>query len=534
MRTTPSIPDFSRQAEIRLAEDAPWVHDPESGIGSLPSSLVSAPGVSPGKEKYALWAAVHFPDLAAEIFGDDDGDSDRPLAVYRERGQRRRIEAVNGAARALGIHPGLTPAAACALAPRLRLAVRDEAKEQRRLRHVVRRLNRFSSKIAVSPVDMVLLEVGGSLRLFGGVEQLLSRLRRTLEGMAHRFFLAAAPTPLAATLLARCGRETVVSDLSRLVSAVGDLEAAALEISGRDLGTLRSMGVTQVTDLLRLPRDGLARRTTPGLLDLLDRLLGKRPDPVRFYASPLRFRAAKDLELSTCDTALLLPILSQMLRQMNTTLIRRCAAIRDFRVEFIHRRRDGRCTPLRVSTSRPGRDPERWEHLLRLRMESLRLPAPVCKIVLQAGAIAAWEGASRSLLRNDPEAGKAQREKLLEQLQNRLGNGAVAGLGPVPRHLPESAWQATLPGSRLTNEAALHPRPLWLLPEPRLLQEREIPLHANNAGLCLSLERERIRNGWWEGALQSRDYYTAVNERGEPLWIFRDNRSRRWYLHGYC
>jgi protein ImuB len=43
---------------------------------------------------------------------------------------------------------------------------------------------------------------------------------------------------------------------------------------------------------------------------------------------------------------------------------------------------------------------------------------------------------------------------------------------------------------------------------------------------------ERIEAGWWDDGDIWRDYYIAQNLQGMRLWIFRDCRESRWYLHG--
>jgi protein ImuB len=78
------------------------------------------------------------------------------------------------------------------------------------------------------------------------------------------------------------------------------------------------------------------------------------------------------------------------------------------------------------------------------------------------------------------------------------------------------------------------PRPLWLLPRPRALPERDgVPLQG---GALLRLAGpERIESGWWaEGEARvgdvQRDYFIACNPAGEWLWVFRD--AAGWWLQG--
>lgn len=75
-------------------------------------------------------------------------------------------------------------------------------------------------------------------------------------------------------------------------------------------------------------------------------------------------------------------------------------------------------------------------------------------------------------------------------------------------------------------------RPLWLLPVPRQLNERD-GLPRRRGALRLLGEAERIETGWWDGREIARDYYTAVDARGARLWVFREREPpHRWFLHG--
>jgi protein ImuB len=48
---------------------------------------------------------------------------------------------------------------------------------------------------------------------------------------------------------------------------------------------------------------------------------------------------------------------------------------------------------------------------------------------------------------------------------------------------------------------------------------------------------ERIAPEWWRGDLQrdifsERDYFTIQDASGRWLWVFRDNTSQSWFVHG--
>ena len=192
-----------------------------------------------------------------------------------------------------------------------------------------------------------------------------------------------------------------------------------------------------------------------------------------------------------------------------------------------------------------SRDPDHMVELLRERSERLTLDAPVIALGLRVSNWLAFEECSGDLFESRP----VQQAGLLERLRARLGEQAVQGLAIVPDHRPERAWRWCAPteqppaadsaavdgdASDQTDEIAprwLPPRPLWLLAQPHPLNERAgIPLYGGP--LQLSERAERIEAGWWDGADIARDYFVALSPAGERLWVYRDRRAGRWYLHG--
>ncbi|MEL7497212.1 MAG: DNA polymerase Y family protein [Planctomycetota bacterium] len=43
---------------------------------------------------------------------------------------------------------------------------------------------------------------------------------------------------------------------------------------------------------------------------------------------------------------------------------------------------------------------------------------------------------------------------------------------------------------------------------------------------------QRIETGWWRGRTVCRDYWRVETETGQHYWVYRDLRTRRWWLHG--
>jgi protein ImuB len=360
----------------------------------------------------------------------------------------------------------------------------------------------FTPKVSLEPPRELLMEVQGSLRRFGGSHGLLEKLRAGLAATGFEAVLATAPAPRAALWLARGGCRVLEEVPVEAVCA-----ADALEF-------LRSIGVQTLGELLALPREGLARRCGPALVDDLDRALGALPEGRVFFAPPARFAARLELPAPVSHAEGLLFAARRLLVQLEGLLAARQAGIRGFKLLL-----GNQCVEIGLAS--PARDAERLSRLLRERLATLVLTRPVESIGLEAGDFVPLAGRTAGMF-GDALAEAEDWAQLLERLQVRLGRGAVHGLAIYPDHRPELAWRAVEPGEWEPREFR-HPgpRPLWLLEPPRRLGQ-QAPL--------LLAGPERVEAGWWDGDEARRDYFIAQDE-ASMTWVYREDGE--WYLHGF-
>ncbi len=149
------------------------------------------------------------------------------LVIVEQQGGREQVSRCNAAAQAYGIRTGLMLPAALALCAGLSVQVREHAREQQALHELASWAYQFSARISFEP-SLLLLEVGASLRLFGGLSALMAPLLRELGQMGYTAQYAVAPTPTAAALLARNRPATEVLDRQQIDAAVHDLPLACL------------------------------------------------------------------------------------------------------------------------------------------------------------------------------------------------------------------------------------------------------------------------------------------------------------------
>ena len=380
----------------------------------------------------------------------------------------------------------------------------------------------FTPRVSLESPQELLLEVEGSLHYFGGRWKFLARLRAGLTGLGFEVRLAEAPTARAALWFARgegSGR------IEALPAAVLGLDASKMELlDGLGIGTLGS--------LLRLPRDGIARRFGVKLLDELDQARGVAADSRTWFAPPPRFDARLVLPSPVSYAQGALFAAGRLLKQMEGFLAARHAGVREFCLELEHEGGPGKVasTDVRVMLAGPARAEKQFTVLLRERLGALTMKAPVEAIRLSAGRLVSIPGSNGHLLR-DPRAGGEEWLRLIERLQSRLGSAAVHGLDTHEDHRPERAWVPVSPGKEFSSKgkSQTSPRPLWLVEPPRRLAEGQFALLAGP---------ERIDSGSWDGAEARRDYFIARTGRS-LAWIYRERgrmqaggRPEGWFLHG--
>ena len=129
-------------------------------------------GFATAPEAAELWIALHLPALVVEAVASPPPPSGRALVVFDGEAALPRVLAVDAAARDCGIAPGLSLTAALALSPTLEARPRDPRRERAWLARVADAAFGFTPRVSLEPPDGVLLEVRGSLGLFGGASAL--------------------------------------------------------------------------------------------------------------------------------------------------------------------------------------------------------------------------------------------------------------------------------------------------------------------------------------------------------------------------
>jgi protein ImuB len=407
------------------------------------------------------------------------------------------------------------------------------------LRRLCLHAKTFTPLVSIEMPNALLLEIRGSVMLFGSLHALHARIDETWRRLELPATSATAPSTLAALWLARAGKRAIIENPGSIAGKLAKLPIACTAWDAERLESLRAMGVLRVGEVLRLPRAGLARRFGAAAVLDLDIALARQAAPRRAFEPRERFRERSDFESEVQTVAYLSKALEPMILRCSKFLRKRQAGIQSLELRLKHRTQP--VTRVRCGLASVTGEERRLADVLSQRLSQLTLAEAVRSMELVSGPLQPLSAVSLDVLApaGSGVGGRDTAPQLVERLRARLGETAVYGICPVAEHRPEVAWQRVqalrleglLPGKGdpLEIDSGM-PRPVWLLDEPVRLNASEVrQLRQGEA----SLEGpERIESGWWDGKGVARDYYVARQRGGARLWVFQERRSKRWYLHG--
>jgi protein ImuB len=400
------------------------------------------------------------------------------------------------------------------------------------------------------------LDVTGTSRWFGGEAALLDQLRVWCDERRCAACAAIAESLGAAWAVAHFSESDVASTFAayvvpteRTVDALAALPIEALRLTDETMGLLVELGITTIEPLHFMPREALAERFEPELLTRLDQanaVIGELFTP---YRPKLKHEVEQSWEFGVTSAEVLAEVWQRCLPKLLMPLASRSRGIARFVAELSGE--TGSLCRLVIGLMRPSLDRQHLLGLLRLRLESVRLREPIISTrlcVLEDAPLAIQQQVLFAEL--SPPTESPAWTSLVERLSGRLGSERVVAIRPHSDHDPARAWKAEpwiakpsrdrKPPYKSTTK--LPPRPTQLLTKPRSIQVLALapqghPQRFDDRGkesrVVRSWGPERIETGWWRGPSLRRDYFRVETESGSHAWLFRDLRTRRWFLHGW-
>jgi protein ImuB len=480
-----------------------------------------------------LWLCIHFHRLPLEVFSPArQAVPETALAIV----ERHRICAANAAALALGVRPDMSASSALALSDTLKLREREPAHEASTLATLADWACSFSSQVSISPPDRLLLEIGASLRLFGGVASLLQTAEAEVSARGHNVHHGLGPTPLSAELFARalpCKPSAppawaIHHDPEAFRHTLYALPIHFLDTPGKQQLAMQRMGLARTGELFALPSAALGKRFGKDFSVYLARLHGERPDPRPLHRPREYFAHRVHFLEPIADAAMLLFPMQRLLTEMGRFLDRRQLYCQRLEWRLGMTRGAGQTLPVACSLQHNRVDA--LLGLTKLALEKLKLGGSVESLELACAESASLEAQAGQLFAHAQDSDPEAERLLLDRLRLRLGNERVHGIYVRDSHLPEQAWSAIQEPSAPIFGSAAPERPCWLLEKPVGLELRN-GHPAWDGNLTLLSGPERIDTAWW-ATPHCRDYFIAQHEDGSLLWVFRERTTGQWFAQG--
>lgn len=474
----------------------------------------------------------------------------RPVAVVKDDRPQGVILWANAQARRHRVLPGMTYAAGRSLVADLQAASVPPERIADSVHELHQRLLQFSPYVEPSDSEpgVFWLDPRGLVPLYGSLEAWAERVHAALLAQGFHATLVVGFHRFRCYALARCGVRPAPSAPSSgppsgtwILPDPQTEQRRSVQVLLAHLGIdphlrdqLSVLGIHTLGQFLQLPAAELRMRFG----DEAARLHRQASDPwAPLQPRELEHPVSGELQLDPPDsdhTRLLFGVKGLLHRLMQQLSARSQALKRlHIRLALDHAPPHDES----IEPARPTLDVPMLIELLRLRLDTIALPAAVEAVVLELEGIlidARQLALFQTHQRRDLEAaGRA-----LARLRALLGPQAVTRARLKAAHLPEASfeWEPILE-ARLPNPIVdvtpclcrrVFHRPIPLPSRPRHEPEnwlgRRSPLRHLHGP-------HRVSGGWWVRTVE-RDYYFAETQDGEILWIYYDRPRRRWFLHG--
>lgn len=468
-----------------------------------------------------LWLCLHFPLLPLSALGLEATHA----AVVDQHGSQRWL--ITGTP---DCEAGLSFTQATMLHPELPLKPRRCEAEQQLLQSLAHWAYRFGQPIAAEiddlqepgrlPRALLWIEIGSSLRLFGGIEPLIAKVVSELMELGHAAQIGIAPTRAAAALRACQGLMAAISTTDALEASLSSTPISALHWPTKILNALTGVGFSTLADLTKVPRDAFSKRFGTDYRLRLDRLLGIAADPFDAIVPPETFHRRLELGAEIENTGQLQFPLRRLCLELQGYLRSRDVGLRSIVLHVAHA--GARSTRLHAQFVDPHRDGLRLFNALKERLDRDGLPMAARELTLLAEDFDEPELPQSDLFDNRAVQQQAW-HAAIERIRGRLGDDKTWVPHLWPDHRPEQAtarrpppWPSSPPSSGEQRPSLLLHQP-WPMPEPRLPPK---------------LRFERIESGWWHEQDAQRDY-TTLNINGGRAWVYRERKTGKWFLQGW-
>jgi len=484
----------------------------------------------------------------------------RPVVVVAQDRPQAEVLWVNGAARRVGVVPGMRYAQGLSLCRTLHAGVVDEVEVEGGIQQVTRLLQGYSPEVEANREEpgVFWVNASGLLSLYGSLEAWGREVRAALEEAGYRSRVVVGFTRHATYAVARAGPALGLEPVhvfSEVEQERGWTRRVPLESLGipPDLQVVLSrLNIRTVGDFLDLPARMVRRRLGAAAYHEYRRFSGFREAPFVPEPHPVPLTDAVDLDEPVEQVEPLVYLVGRLLEGLVRRLGVRDLAVAEVGVELTYeRRREGTAEALqraaferrlveRVRPGAPTLQVERLLELVRLRLESTRLDAGVVRVRVGVRGVKG-DREQLQLFAARRRRDLAAADRAVARIRAECGDPAVVVARLRDGYLPETAFE-WVPLRRVTIPRPVRGyrrqmvRRIFSTPDPLPPRARRDPdgwlLRGAGHGHVVDTVGPFIVSGaWWQTPVH-REYYFAETRDGSIFWIYHDRPGRRWFLQG--
>ena len=469
----------------------------------------------------SLWLCLRFENFFLQSLSLEE---DIPIAVFQDQ----RIISINNHAFFSGIRKGLLIEEAQALNSNLKLLKRNKSAEKKCLEElclwaysITPRLNIWHNSLR--------LEIGGCLKLFGDLNNLLSTIDEKIMSIGYDVRYGIAPTAAASWLISHRERKFNIAFNSNLKERISPLPLNLLGNFNPTINKLNLSGLNTFGDIIKIPSQDLKIRFEGSFIEFIEYTLGRREEIFNDYYPKHTFLEQQWFDYSVRNKNEMISSIERLLVSLNVFLSK--MQVYTNKICWLFHSAGGDVEELMIQSTSCCANYTIWHRLTLIKFENQIFKTAVEGLSLRCENFISTSSRNFDLF---PQAETQEpREDLLDKLRSRLHSKNIRRLGCRDEHVPEYAvYTIADDDSRLLSNIKneFNERPFWLLPKPQQLKHHEKKLYWKDE-LHLISGPERIEDNWWSKPI-SRDYYIAKNIYGDHYWIFCNRRTKRWYIQG--
>jgi protein ImuB len=469
-----------------------------------------------------------------------------PVAVTREERPQSPILALNRAARAKGLTPGMKYASALSLVPDLRAREVPPDRIRRARDLIVRILFSFTPDIEPCPFDpdAFWVSVEGLRSVFPSESRWIEIVRGALAAEGFQARVVTGFTRFGTYAIARSQPSSwAAATRAEERALVGRSSIDILPLSTRQKGLLFKLEVRTVQQFVTLPEQQIVRRfgKEAGLLRRL--ILSDDPLPIPSAAVTEREACRRHFDSPVADAGLLLPHIDELL----AIEARRAEAERSVisGLALILRTEDGEITTDLIRPAAPTLKTQVLRRLVELRLSARQFSSGVEDVEIRSARTrpSRTQGELFTVRRRDLEAGA----RAFAAIRARFGNGAVTSARLHDSHLPERSF------SWVQMERPILPAPSGHLPSGHLpaadrcqglsdlpaavrrifFEPKRAP--AGQRAPARTVGPFTVSGSWWgspgKDSAYLRDYYFASSPEG-IAWLYEDRLDGSSWIQG--